>query len=149
MNIKGKHTIPAQASEIWSLLNDSEVLARITPGISELEPIGEDRFKTLSEIRIGPVRGAFTGDLEIRDKVTEQQMVLSLDQQSKIGNAKAEIKIELTPSEGETTTLSYDGSAKLSGTIARLGQRIVGGVVNTLSKQFFSALEKELNNNKT
>ena len=144
MNIQGKHTITAPASIIWALLQDPEVLARITPGISRLEVLGTDQYKAISEISIGPVRGSFAGDLEVRDKVEEEKMTLALDLKSKIGNASAEIQIQLSPVDENSTEVSYTGSAQLSGTIARLGQRIMGGVVTTMSRQVFKDLEKEI-----
>ena len=36
----------------------------------------------------------------------------------------------------------------MSGMLARMGQRIVSGVVSTLSKQFFQGIESELENQK-
>ena len=46
---------------------------------------------------------------------------------------------------GKTTEIDYKGDAKLSGRLAMMGQRIIGGVINSLSKQFFDALDKEIN----
>ena len=40
--------------------------------------------------------------------------------------------------------LAFDGDVKLSGMLAGMGQRLIGGVSNTLTKQFFTNLEKEL-----
>jgi carbon monoxide dehydrogenase subunit G len=38
----------------------------------------------------------------------------------------------------------FDGDVKLTGMLASLGNRVMGGVSSTLAKQFFSNLEKEL-----
>jgi len=149
MNIKGKYAIAAPASTIWPLLQDPVVLARITPGISRLDLTGPDEYKAISEISIGPVRGSFAGDLRVKDKIEEQTMTLTFDLKSKIGNAISEIKIDLVPTEDQKTEVIYNGSAKLSGTIARMGQRILGGVIKTLSKEVFKKLEKEIEQNKS
>ncbi len=144
MNLKGKHAISAKPAVIWPLLQDPIVLARITPGVSRLELTGPDQYKAISDISIGPVRGSFAGDLEVREKDEEKCMTLAFNLKSKIGNAQSEIKIELTPQSEEVTELSFNGTAKLSGTIARMGQRILGGVLNTLSRQVFKKLEQEV-----
>ena len=40
--------------------------------------------------------------------------------------------------------LQFDGDVKLTGLLASLGQRVLVGVTNTLSKDFFLNMEKEL-----
>ena len=149
MNIKGKHAITAPPSIIWPLLQDPIVLARITPGISRLELTGPDQYKAISEINIGPVRSSFAGNLEVKDKVEEKTMLLTFDVKSKIGNAVSQIKIDLLPINEKETEVAYQGSAKLSGTIARMGQRIIGGVIKTMAKEVFKKLEKEIEQIKT
>lgn len=145
MNIQGKYLIAAPRQKVWSLLMDFEVLERITPGISQLLPLGKDKYKAISKIKIGPVKGIFEGDLEIKDMVENSTATLVLDQKSKIGNVTANIIIQLNTVEN-STEIDYKGEAKLSGKLAMMGQRIIGGVISSLSKQFFAALDKEIKN---
>ena len=142
MKITGTHKLPTSKEKIWSLLQDPEVLARISPGISSIERIGDDQYRAISDIKIGPVRGSFEGDLSIIDKVDLETMTMVLSQKSKIGNAEAKIVMNLEVADNDATIINYNGSAKLSGTLATMGQRIMGGVVKTLTKQVFSELEK-------
>ena len=144
MIIQGKYSIEASAQDVWIHLLDPEVLKRITPGISELNPLGDDKYQAISNIKIGPVKGSFEGQLELRDKVENSTATIVVDQKSKIGNVSAEIKIQLN-TIGDTTEIDYTGEAKLSGKLAMMGQRIIGGVISSLSKQFFKSLDKEIN----
>ena len=144
MKIKGNTIVNASSDKIWNLLNDSEVLARITPGVTKLERIEGDKFNAISEVKIGPVKGKFEGLMELMDKVDEKGMKVVLDQKSKIGNAIATITMEMKPTADGKTEIHYSGEAKMSGMLARMGQRIMGGVITTLSRQFFEALEKEV-----
>jgi carbon monoxide dehydrogenase subunit G len=68
-----------------------------------------------------------------------------MDQKSKIGNVTASIKMQLNTIDN-STEIDYKGEAKLSGKLAMMGQRIIGGVVKSLSKQFFMALDNEIKN---
>tara|TARA_R110002049_G_scaffold47596_1_gene136865 strand:+ start:117145 stop:117537 length:393 start_codon:yes stop_codon:yes gene_type:complete len=126
------------------MLNDPKVLEKVTPGIKTLEAQGEDLYKAISEVKIGPVRGQFQGDLALKDKVEGESCSVVLDQKSKMGNVVAEIGMTLVQKEENQTEVQYTGEAKMSGMLARMGQRIMSGVVSTLSKQFFQAMEKEL-----
>jgi carbon monoxide dehydrogenase subunit G len=121
-----------------------EVLTRITPGISRLEQIEEDQFKAIADVKIGPVKGSFEGNLKVAEKKEPERFVLKITQKSKIGNVSADVAIALNKKEDGQTEMEFDGKAKLSGLLARTGQRVLSGVANTLTKQFFKALEKEL-----
>lgn len=146
MKIEGDHSLKASPAILWEKLLDTETLARITPGVKHLEMTEPDQFIATSEIKIGPVQGSFKGNLSIKDKKEPEGFTLVLSQKSKIGNATAEVKLNILPQTGEETTIKYEGKAKLSGVLARTGQRVIGGVVKTLAKQFFKALEAELDN---
>lgn len=144
MELTGKHSVNAASSRIWSMLMDTNMLAKIVPGISRLEKTGDNTFKSILEIKLGPVNSSFTGNLQM-DEITEQEgFTLKVAQNSKIGNASGAIKINLLPLGDEQTEIAFNGDVKLSGLLAGMGQRVMGSVANTLTKQFFANLEKEL-----
>ena len=123
---------------------DTNTLARIVPGITRLEKTGENKFKSIIAIKMGPVNSSFSGDLQMEDVRAEEGFTLKVQQNSKIGNANAAIKISLMPVDNKQSEVAFDGDVKLSGMLAAMGQRLIGGVSNTLTKQFFSNLEKEV-----
>jgi len=147
MNISGTQNLEAPPDIVWSKVIDPAVLERVIPGLDMLTSIGPDEYEADSNIKMGPVKGNFKGHLKIVDQVPPKSCKVVLAQNSKIGNVTAEISMELQPTEDNKTIITYNGESKLSGTLARMGQRIVGGVVKTLSKQFFEGLENELNPN--
>ncbi len=146
MHLSGSHQYNATPELIWSMLMDPTILAKITPGISKLEKTGEDRYDAIADVKIGPVRGSFKGQVDLTDKNEPRSFILHVKQKSKIGNVSAEIAINLDQLEEQGCEVVFDGKAKLSGLLARTGQRVLSGVANTLSQQFFDALEKELQN---
>jgi uncharacterized protein len=144
MQLKGNETVNAAPSRVWVLLMDPSSLAKLVPGISKLEKISENTFKSLLNIKIGPVSTSFAGKLWLEDIITEKSFTLRAQQDSKIGNANTAVKIELVAAGDKQTEVIFNGDVKLSGMLASMGQRIVGGVANTVTKQFFNNLEKEL-----
>lgn len=144
MQLKGTHTLPAARGQLWNHLMDPEFLARVTPGVTRLERTGDDTYEAIADIKMGPVKGSFSGDLAIKDKQEPGSFVLEVSQKSKIGNVSATIDLALEPADENSTVMTFDGKAKLSGLLARMGQRVLSGVANTLTKQFFAALEEEL-----
>ena len=123
---------------------DTDILAKVVPGISRLEKTGDNTFKSILEIKLGPVNSSFTGSLQMEEITDQKGFILKLMQNSKIGNASGVIKINLLPVDDERTEITFDGDVKLSGLLAGMGQRVMGSVSNTLTKQFFANLEQEL-----
>ena len=144
MQLTGKHIVNAVPSKVWKMLMDPDTLAKVVPGISSLEKTGDNGFKSILQVKLGPVSGSFTGNLQMEDMNEEKGFTLKVLQNSKIGNASAAIKIGLLPVDDSRTEVAFDGDVKLSGLIAGMGQRVIGSVSNTLTKQFFANLEKEI-----
>lgn len=148
MHLEGNHTFNSTQEGLWSLLNDPAVLARTTPGIRELEPLGGDRFKAVMDIKMGPIKSLFNGTLEVVDKEEPKSYRLLIDVDAKIGTVSAQAGIALRPRE-DGTALFFEADTKLSGLLARMGQRVLSGVARLFTSQFFKALEQELSGAKT
>jgi uncharacterized protein len=144
MQLTGKQVLNASPAQVWEKLMDTNTLARVIPGVTTLERTGENSFISTLQIKMGPVNGSFSGNLQLEDIQEQKNFTLKVQQNSKIGNTNAAIKVDLTPVNNTQTEVAFDGDAKLSGLLAGMGQRVIGGVANTLTKQFFTNLEKEL-----
>jgi uncharacterized protein len=144
MILTGQHTVNASAKQIWDMMMDPDALARITPGITSLERIDDDNFKAVANVKIGPVGASFTGVLKVSERNEPHTFKLSVQQNSKVGNANAVMNMVLQPLSPTQTQVSFEGDVKLSGTLAVMGGRVITPVANMLSKQFFEELEKEV-----
>ena len=144
MQVKGVHSFEVTKDQLWAYLLDPVVLAKITPGVSQLETIEEDNYKSISDIKIGPVKGSFKGKLKVIDKHEPESFAIEMEQLSKIGNAHGTIAMTLSDTDSEHTELSFDGKVRLSGVIARTGQRVLSGVANTITKEVFASLEQHI-----
>jgi uncharacterized protein len=144
MQLNGSHVLNAPVTTVWGMLMDTDILARIVPAVSRLERIGENEFKAIAEVKLGPVSGSFSGSLNLANIKENEGYTLHVKQNSKIGNADAEVSIALKDLGNNQTEIAFDGDAKLSGLLARTGQRVLSGVASTLTKQFFSNFDEEL-----
>jgi len=144
VELKGKEILNASKEQIWTLLMDPITLAKITPGISRLEIIEDDVYDAIAEVKIGPVKGSFKGKLSLIDKVKPEAFSLVVDQKSKIGNVDAKVDIRLDTVSAYESAISFDGKANMSGVLASKGARVMSGVASSLTKQFFTALRKEI-----
>src|SRR5688572_13138011 len=126
MELKGRHTVNATPATLWTMLMDTDNLSKIVPGVSRFEKTGDNSYKSVLEIKMGPVSGSFTGNLEMENIDEEKGFTLKVQQNSSIGNADAAIKIELKPGSANETEVAFDGVVRVTGLLASMGQRILG-----------------------
>ena len=54
------------------------------------------------------------------------------------------MKIELMPIPGNKTEVAFTGEVTISGLMKMMGEKILGGVTDMLTKQFFANLDNEI-----
>ena len=144
MELKGKRTIETDPVTLWNMLMDVEILPKIVPGISKLEKTGENTYRSVLEVKFGPVSGEFTGEMQMEDIRHQRSFTLKAQQHNKIGTVNSIMKIELIPISGNKTEVAFGGEVTISGLMTMIGQKVLGGVTDMLTKQFFANLDHEL-----
>jgi carbon monoxide dehydrogenase subunit G len=144
MELKGKRTIETDPVTLWNMLMDVEILPKIVPGISKLEKTGENTYRSVLEVKFGPVSGEFTGEMQMEDIRHQRSFTLKAQQHNKIGTVNSIMKIELIPISGNKTEVAFGGEVTISGLMTMMGQKVLGGVTDMLTKQFFANLDHEL-----
>lgn len=144
MQFAGSHTFSAPRQTLWDLLNDPEVLARITPGVDTLQQAGPGQYQAVLHIKMGPINSTFNGALQVVDSKEPESYRLLIDVQGKIGQIAAEGRVQLSAQGPETTTVQIEGGSQLTGRLASMGQRLLSGVARMFTNQFFKALEREI-----
>ena len=144
MELKGRHTVDATPSTLWTMLMDTETLSKIIPGISKLEKTSENSYKSTLELKMGPFSAAFTGDAQMEDMIDQKGFTLKMQQSSSVGNASSVMKIGLAPINGTQTDVVFDGEVKITGLLGSMGKGVLNTAANMLTKQFFANLDHEL-----
>ena len=144
MELKGQRNVETDPVTLWNMLMDVEILPKIVPGISKLEKTGENTYKSVLEVKFGPVSGEFTGDMQMEDISHQRSFTLKAQQHNKIGSVNSIMKIELMPISGNKTEVSFGGEVTISGLMTMMGQKVLGGVTDMLTKQFFANLDHEI-----
>jgi len=144
MELKGKRNVETDPTTLWNMLMDVEILPKIVPGISKLEKTGENTYKSTLEVKFGPVSGEFTGDMQMEDISDQRSFTLKAQQHNKIGTVNSVMKIELMPISNKETEVTFGGEVTISGMMSMIGQKVLGGVTDMLTKQFFANLDNEI-----
>jgi uncharacterized protein len=143
MNLKGTYKLKAPTDQVWKALNDAEVLQSCTPGCRQMVPTGQDTFDVVIEIGIASIKGRYTGQIKISDRVPNCQYKLAVSGTGTAGFMNATGSIRVSEQENETL-IEYAGEAHVGGLAAGLGQRVMEGVAKLLVSQFFECLGKAI-----
>jgi carbon monoxide dehydrogenase subunit G len=143
MKVEGEHLVAAPRERVWALLNDPGVLQRAVPGVRELHPAGEDAFRAVMDLAVGPVRGAFEGTIRITDKAPPERVTITVEGRGRPGTVSARGDLVLV-AQGEHTLVRYSGDAQVTGVLMSVGHRLFGGVAREMAGKFFDGLAREI-----
>lgn len=143
MNLEGQYTFEAPRDTVWEALLDPDVLAKVMPGCEKLEQIGENEYKGILKIKVGPVQGKFEGIVTLSDIQEPDSYHMSVDGKGAPGFLKGEGQVTLEPT-GETTIMHYKGHAQVGGRIASVGQRLLDSSAKALTRQSLDGLHEQI-----
>jgi hypothetical protein len=142
MKLTGEFTFSAPQEKVWEILNDPTILQKHMPGCEHLEATGNDEYKTTLKVGVAAIKGTYTAHLRITDKTPPERYRLQVEGQGGPGFVKGEGSVVLS-AEGKRTRLQYDGDLQFGGLIARVGGRLLSGIVEKMTREFFESLGKE------
>lgn len=144
MDVSATYTFEAPRPAVWELLNDPTVIAGCLPGCESMEPAGDDAYKAVLTMGIAAVTGRYEGVVRMTDKRPPEGYTLVVEGRGKPGFVNGSAKVALTEAgDGATTTVVVTGQAQVGGTIARVGQRLLGSVSKMTMDRFFTCLQKQ------
>ena len=142
MKVSGSYTFDLPAQKVWEALTDPAVLSGCIPGCSDLEAVGENQYQASLSVGVGPVRGNYNAKVSILDMVPPQSYRLVVEGTGPTGFASGEAAIKLID-QGNRTTVEVDSDAQVGGTVARVGQRLMGSVAKMMMDQLFTCLREK------
>ena len=143
MDISGTYTFKAPPDRVWTLLMDPAVISSCIPGCEGFEPTGEDRYKARLTVALAAISGSYEGTIVISDKVPVTSYRLTADGQGRPGFVKGSAAISLRE-DGDATVVDVQGTVQTGGPVARVGQRLIGGVSKMMMDRFFTCLQGKL-----
>ena len=139
MDLSATYKIDAPRQAVWDRLIDPAVIMECLPGCDSFEPIGNDRYRVALTVRVAAIMGHYEGTVAIEDKEAPSSYRLVIDGAGRGGFAKGEAAITLTGT-GDHTNVSVVAHARVGGTVARVGQRLLGSVSKMMMDGFFACL---------
>jgi uncharacterized protein len=143
MQISGTYKFNAAPDLVWARLMDPSIIARCIPGCDALEPDGENRFRARLTVALAAITGTYDGTVTVSDLVPCASYRLTAEGKGKPGFIKGDSLVSLIP-DGPATIVYVSGTLHMGGTIARLGQRLIGSVSQMMMDRFFGCLQSRV-----
>lgn len=143
MEIAGDYTFDAPQEIVWDALQDPNVLGSIMPGGQGVERIGENQYKSVLQVKVGPVQGIFEGEINLSDIKPPEGYHMEVDGKGAPGFVKASGNLHLEGRDHQTY-MQYSGQAQVGGRMASVGQRLIDASARSIIRQSLDALNEYL-----
>ena len=144
MKIEGSHTFDNVSRDVvWPMLLDPAVLANVMPGCDRLEKSGDNEYEGELNIKVGPVQGKFKGTIALSEINEPESYHMEVNGRGPAGIIKGVGKLHLAE-DGESTLMTYDGDAQVSGRIAQVGQRLIDTSAKAIIRQSLEGLDQQV-----
>jgi 2-furoyl-CoA dehydrogenase large subunit len=138
---EGSVILSAPPAEVWRRLLDPEVLAAVIPGCRKMQRTGAEAFDAEVSVGVAGIRGVYGVKVRIGEQNPQISLRMDFRAHGRLGNGHGSALVVLAP-EGSGTRLSYRYGADVGGTLAAVGNRMLGSVTGVLIGQFFKAFEQ-------
>ena len=144
MEQSGEYRIAASREQVWTALNDPEVLGACIDGCQKVEKVDDEHFDVAVKAKIGPVSATFNAALELSDIEPPSSYVINGNAKGgAAGFAKGSANVSLEEDAG-VTVLRYSVHANVGGKLAQVGSRLVDGAARKMADDFFAEFCKRL-----
>jgi uncharacterized protein len=143
MDLFSSYTFEAPPDRVWDLLMDPAAIASCIPGCSRFDADGEDRYNVTLTVALAAITGTYNGTVVLADKKPHTSYRLVVDGRGRPGFVTGTSTIALRVS-GDATAVDVSCAVHVGGPIARVGQRLIGGVAKMMLDRFFACLVSKL-----
>ena len=133
---RGSIGVAARRDVVWAALHDAERIALCVPGCRKVMREGDDVYAVEASVRLGPVRVAFDGVVEVSDFEAPARLALiGRGRGGLAGAASGTATIRLSD-RPDGCRLAYELKAKTDGPMTQLGSLFLTGLAAALSDMF-------------
>ncbi len=143
MKVQGVYSFNAPVDVVWKTIQSPEVLSHCIPGCETFVSDEKNSYKVTIKLQVASITGKYTGEVKITDDLYPHTYTMTVDGRGQGGTVKAS-GVFLFKEHGSVTEVTVEGDAQVSGMVARVGQRILGGASKMLMNQFFSCLSQQV-----
>jgi carbon monoxide dehydrogenase subunit G len=143
LNFEGAYQINAPRENVWDFVIDPNKIGKCLPDLKSLEVGADNTFTAVARVGIGFMKGDFTFKLAIVEQTPPSHARLKGTGTGVGSNVNMDTSIDLAEADGGTK-LTYKAEVQIGGTLASVGQRVIGGTTEKMIAQVFSCVRNQL-----
>lgn len=131
--------LDGSVEDAWQILKDIEQVVGCMPGSEITETIDENNYKGSAKVKIGPMKVAFNGDINVLDINTDERQIhlIAKGQDSKgTSSANMDLTAGVRTGESGASELTGDATVTVNGKLANFGGRMMTQVADQILGQF-------------
>ncbi|MFY0543815.1 CoxG family protein [Brevibacillus sp. H7] len=143
MQIEYSHKFHIPRETVWKLIQEEEVLKKSIPGCKSFIRGDDDIYHVEMGLSVGPVKGVFTGQVRMEHQMEPSYYRLLMKGKGMPGEIDATAHMNLEESNGGVI-VNCRTEVMVTGVLASVGQRVMGGVAKLVLGQFFKSADTEM-----
>jgi carbon monoxide dehydrogenase subunit G len=144
MDFTGRLDVAAPRDRVWAFIVDPQQVGWCGPGVESIEEDDATHYRAQAKVGVGIISARFTIELELTTAEAPDRAVITASGHAPGSAVDATGEMRLAgPPEGPTT-LDWQATVDLSGTIASVGARLVEGTATKLIGQAFDCIKARL-----
>lgn len=145
MHLEGSVTINAQRDTVWEFLTDPNSVASCAPGLESLEIVEPDKkFLVVASVGLGTVKVKFKTDVEWIELDEPNRAKMKAHGNAPGSSVDATSEMILSDGEDGKTEFEWNAEVVVVGKIASLASRLMGGVTQKLTNEFFKCMKDKI-----
>ena len=145
MLVQGVTSIQAPKDKTFAFLTNPDTVSQCAPGLKSVEVVEPDKkFKAVAAVGFGAVSATFSNDVEFVELVAPDKAVIKVHGTAPGSAVDVMAEMHLSENSAGGTDLNWKADITISGSIASLATRMMGGVSKKLTDMFFTCVKGKL-----
>ena len=143
LNFEGTYEVKAPRERVWDFVINPNKIGKCLPDLKSLDVEAENKFTAVARVGIGFMKGDFKFQLAIVEQNPPSHARLKGTGTGVGSTVNMDTQVDLAEAQGGTK-LTYKADVQIGGTLASVGQRVIGGTVEKTIAEVFSCVKKQL-----
>lgn len=144
MEFKGDVAIKAPRETVYAFLTDPDQVTQCAPGLQSVEIVDDDHFKCTVKAGVGMIKGTFNFDIEFQKREEPSHATIVAAGKMPGSAVSMTSTMDLADAEAGGTLMTWASDVRVSGTIAGVGARLMGGVADRMTREIFDCIKSKL-----
>lgn len=139
--------VPAGLTESWDFLMDVANSAKCVPGVVDVAPEGDGRYRGTLRAKVGPMSINLSGTVTMQEQEPDSgraRFLVEASDRRVGGGVKTDMLMRLTVRSPNETELTIETDTTFMGRLGELGQPVIRRKAQSTIEEFARNLSREL-----